>query len=227
MISYEQAAELARTYVDEDPLNSEVELVPIDGHSAVVGDHAYFGYQDRRYLETGDPSFMVVGTGPVRVDLATGECTTLGAVEAAEMDLFETDELALFGPGGWRIVAPELLDAWRAAFDSEPAAADLTVACPGCGAVDLHRWYREDGPLDAVIDGVRAVAHAWRTEWCASCHRCFEDGDSFLPEYWESPYEVPEAYVMKFAPQYVEAARQARRAASPAARPGERLTPPP
>ncbi|NEE59122.1 hypothetical protein G3M55_83130, partial [Streptomyces sp. SID8455] len=73
MISYEQAAELARTYVDEDPLKSEVELVPIDGHSAVVGDHAYFGYQDRRYLETGDPSFMVVGTGPVRVDLVTGE----------------------------------------------------------------------------------------------------------------------------------------------------------
>ncbi|MER6634116.1 hypothetical protein ACIPM5_20775 [Streptomyces microflavus] len=188
MISYEQAAELARTYVDEDPLNSEVELVPIDGHSAVVGDHAYFGYQDRRYLETGDPSFMVVGTGPVRVDLVTGECTTLGAVEAAEMDLFETDELALLGPGGWRIVAPELLDTWRAAFDSEPAAADLTVACPGCGAVDLHRWYREDGPLDAVIDGVR-------------------------PEYWESPYEVPEAYVMKFAPRYVEAARQAKSAA--------------
>ncbi|WP_411116429.1 hypothetical protein [Streptomyces sp. 058-1L] len=86
---------------------------------------------------------------------------------------------------------------------------------------------REDGPLDAVIDGVRAVAHAWRTEWYASCHLCFEDGDSFLPEYWESPYEVPEAYVMKFAPRYVEAARQARRAASPAARPGERLTPPP
>ncbi|MFJ9260254.1 hypothetical protein ACIRP4_08245 [Streptomyces bacillaris] len=214
MISCEQAAELARAYIDEDAHNSAVELVPIDGHSAVVGNYAYFGYQDRRYLETGDPSFMVIGIGPVRVDLVTGACTTLGAVEAAEMDLFEIDEFALLGPGGWRIVPPMLMDTWREAFDQEPCAADLSVACPGCGAVDLHRWYRNDGPLDAVINGVRAVAYAWRTEWCASCHLCCEDGDSFLPEGWESPYEVPEAYEMRFAPRYIEAARQARRAAA-------------
>jgi hypothetical protein len=83
---------------------------------------------------------MAIGIGPVRVDLVTGECRMLGSLEARDLDLFEVDELALLGPGGWRRVPPELLDAWRAAFDAEPALADLTRACPQCGAKDLHRW---------------------------------------------------------------------------------------
>ncbi|MER6105967.1 hypothetical protein ABT115_27655 [Streptomyces sp. NPDC001832] len=99
-----------------------------------------------------------------RVDLTTGECSMLGAVEAREMDLFDVDELALPGPGGWRLLPPELVDAWRAAFDAEPAAPDLSAPCPHCGATDLHRWYRVDGPLDEMFDGVRAVAYGWRTE---------------------------------------------------------------
>jgi hypothetical protein len=28
----------------------------------------------------------------------------------------------------------------------------------------------------------RAVAYGWRTEWCAACHLCYEDGDSFVPD---------------------------------------------
>ncbi|MFE2601403.1 hypothetical protein ACFXCZ_33750 [Streptomyces sp. NPDC059396] len=213
MISLERAAELAQKYVDEDPLNAQVELVPVDDAVAVVGEAAYFGYQDRRYLETGDPSLMVIGIGPVRVDLLTGDCRMLGAVEAMELKLFETDEFALPGPGGWRLVPPELMDAWRAAFDSEPSAADLSPPCPQCGVADLHRWYRVDGPLDETIDGVHAVAYGWRTEWCSSCHLCHEDGDSFVPDYWRSPYDVPDAHEMKFAPRYIEAARQAKLAA--------------
>jgi hypothetical protein len=39
----------------------------------------------------------------------------------------------------------------------------------------------------------RAVAYGWRTEWCAACHLCYEDGDSFVPDYWGSSYDVPEA----------------------------------
>ncbi|MFJ5221065.1 hypothetical protein ACIP98_41290 [Streptomyces sp. NPDC088354] len=38
-------------------------------------------------------------------------------------------------------------------------------------------------PLDEVFDGVRAVAYGWRTEWCAACHLCHEDGDSFVPDF--------------------------------------------
>lgn len=210
MISLEQAAELAQKYVDEDPLNSDVDLIPIEGQGAVVGEAAYFGYQTRSYLETGDPSQMAIGIGPVRVDLVTGECRMLGSLEARDLDLFEVDELALLGPGGWRRVPPELLDAWRAAFDAEPALADLTRACPQCGAKDLHRWYRVDDPLDDTFEGVRAIAYGWLTEWCASCHLCHEDRDTFVPEFWRSPYDVPEAYEMKFAPRYIEAARQAK-----------------
>ncbi|MGW5063466.1 hypothetical protein ACWEQ2_40395 [Streptomyces sp. NPDC004096] len=210
MISLDRAAELAQKYVDEDPLNSEVDLVPVEGYVAVVGEAAYFGYQNRGYLETGDPSQMAIGIGPVRVDLVTGECRMLGSVEASEMDLFDVDELSLPGPGGWRLVPPELMDHWRAAFDTEPSAADLSAACPQCGATDLHRWYRVDDPLDETFDGVHAVAYGWLTEWCASCHLCYQDGDTFVPDFWHSPYDVPEAYEVKFAPRYIEAARQAR-----------------
>jgi hypothetical protein len=208
VISLDRAAELARAYVDEDPLNSAVDLVPIEGRMAVVDDAAYFGFQNRAYLETGDPSRMTVGIGPVRVDLATGECRMLGSAEAADLDRFVTDEYALAGPGGWRLVTPELAEAWRAAFDAEPAASDLTAPCPRCGAADLHRWYRVGDPLDETFDGVRAVAYGWLTEWCASCHLCHEDGDTFVPDFWRSPYDVPEAYGVDFAPRYVEAARQ-------------------
>lgn len=208
MISLDRAAELAQAYVDEDPLNSAVDLVPIEGMMAVVDGAAYFGFQNRAYLETGDPSRMTIGIGPVRVDLATGECRMLGSAEAADLDLFETDEYALAGPGGWRLVTPELAEAWRAAFDAEPAASDLTTPCPRCGATDLHRWYRVGDPLDETFDGVRAVAYGWLTEWCASCHLCREDGDTFVPDFWRSPYDVPEAYGVDFAPRYVEAARQ-------------------
>ncbi|MEU8652287.1 hypothetical protein [Streptomyces sp. NPDC048737] len=215
MISLERAAELARQYVAEDPLNSQVELVPVEGAVAVVGEAVYFGFQNRGYLETGDPSRMTIGIGPVRVDRVTGGCRMLGSVEAGEMDLFDDDELALPGPGGWRLVPPELLDAWRAAFDAEPAAADLSAPCPHCGATGLHRWYRADGPLDETFDGVHAVAYGWRTEWCASCHLCHEDGDSFVPDHWQSPYDVPEAYEMKFAPRHIEAARQRKLTTEP------------
>ncbi|MFJ2898215.1 hypothetical protein ACIO87_25400 [Streptomyces sp. NPDC087218] len=210
MISPERAAELARRYVAADPLNAQVDLVPIEGYVTVVGEAAYFGFQNRAYLETGDPSRMTIGIGPVRVDLTTGECRMLGAVEAEEMNLFDVDELALPGPGGWRLVPPELADAWRAAFAAEPASPDLSAPCPQCGATDLHRWYRTDGPLDEVFDGIRAVAYGWRTEWCASCHLCHEDGDTFVPDYWHSPYDVPEAFEMKFAPRCIEAARRAK-----------------
>lgn len=72
------------------------------------------------------------GSGPVRVDLTTGECSMPGAVEAREMDLFDIDELALPGPGGWRLLPPELVDAWRVAFDAEPAAPDLSVPGRRC-----------------------------------------------------------------------------------------------
>lgn len=209
MISVERAAELARIHVDEDPLNAQVQLVPIEGYVAVVGEAAYFGYQDRRYLETGDPSMMVIGIGPVRVDLNTGACRMMGSLEARELDLFDVDELELVGPGGWRLVPPGLTASWRAVFDAEPAAGDLTGPCPQCAATDLHRWYRVDGPLDEMIDGVHAVAYGWLTEWCASCHLCHEDGDSFVPAHWRSPYDVPDAYAVKFAPRLVEAARQA------------------
>ncbi|UUS33396.1 MULTISPECIES: hypothetical protein [Streptomyces] len=209
MISLERAAELAQQYVTDDPLNAQVDLVPVEGAATVVGGAAYFGFQNRGYLETGDPSQMTIGIGPVRVDLATGECRMLGAVEAKETDLFDVDELALPGPGGWRLVPPGLLAAWRAAFDAEPAAPDLSAPCPHCGARDLHRWYRVDGPLDEEFDGVRAVAYGWRTEWCASCHLSQEDGDTFVPDYWRSPYDVPGAHGMTFSPRLVEAARQA------------------
>ncbi|WP_394438599.1 LIM domain-containing protein [Streptomyces sp. SGAir0957] len=204
----DRAARLAQRYVAEDPLNSEVDLVPVDGAVAVVGEVAYFGFQTRGYLESGDPSQMAIGIGPVQVDLTTGMCAMLGSLEAIELNLFDRDEANLLGPGNWRLVPPDTVDAWRAIFDADRAAPDLTAPCPCCGARELHQWYRVDAPLDDVFDGVHATAYGWRTEWCAACHVCHEDGDSFVPDQWRSPYEVPEAHEMKFAPRYVEAARQ-------------------
>lgn len=148
MISLERAAELAQKYVDEDPLNSEVDLIPIEGYVAVVGEAAYFGYQTRGHLETGDPSQMAIGIGPIRVDLVTGECRMLGSLEAMDMDLFEVDEFELFGPGGWRIVAPEQLDAWRAAFDAE--LLPLPTSHP---------------PVRSVVRRIFTAGTGWKTRW--------------------------------------------------------------
>ncbi|MER5497765.1 hypothetical protein ABT096_11240 [Streptomyces sp. NPDC002561] len=40
-------------------------------------------------------------------------------------------------------------------------------------------------------------------------HLCHEDGDTFVQDCWQSPYDVPEAAEMKFAPHHIEAARRA------------------
>ncbi|MGX2996278.1 hypothetical protein JNUCC64_18700 [Streptomyces sp. JNUCC 64] len=217
MISLEQAAALARTYVAEDPLNSAVDLIHIEGRVAVQDGHAYFGYQNRPYLETGDLSHMTVGIGPVRVDLNTGECKMLGSLQARELNLFDTDGMVLPGPGGWQFVPSGLLDAWRAVFEAEPDASDLSGPCPGCDARDLHRWYRADQAvdeiIDEVIDGVHIVGDGWRIEWCAACH-IYQDDESLIPGSWCSPYDVPDSHVMDvvFA-RPAEAARQAELAA--------------
>ncbi|GGP56089.1 hypothetical protein GCM10010287_04020 [Streptomyces variabilis] len=42
LISLEQAAGFAQKFVDEDPLNSQVDLIPFEGEVAVVGGAAYF-----------------------------------------------------------------------------------------------------------------------------------------------------------------------------------------
>ncbi|MCX2925529.1 hypothetical protein [Streptomyces sp. NEAU-W12] len=76
-----------------------------------LDDAACFGFQDRRHLETGDPSCTPVGIGAVRVDLATGDRTVTGSLRAREMRLFETERLELLGPGGWRLVPPGLVGA--------------------------------------------------------------------------------------------------------------------
>lgn len=45
VISVERAAELARIHVGEDPLNAQVQLVPIEGYVAAVDEAACFAYR--------------------------------------------------------------------------------------------------------------------------------------------------------------------------------------
>jgi hypothetical protein len=91
MLEFEQAAELAQRFLDEEVGPGFPMLLLRDEH-ARVGKELFFDCQSAAYLRSGDLSDMAVGIGCVCVDMETGACRLLGAVESAEMGLFDDDE---------------------------------------------------------------------------------------------------------------------------------------
>lgn len=88
MLDIEQAARLARQFLEEEAGPGEVPLALVEGARAQVGDVFYFDCQSVDYLRSGDFRDMAIGVGYVSVDAETGKCRVLGAVESVELDLF-------------------------------------------------------------------------------------------------------------------------------------------
>ncbi|WP_260333449.1 hypothetical protein [Streptomyces beigongshangae] len=88
MLDREEAAGLAREFLDEKVSHEGMALALVEGECARLGGAFYFDCQSVAHLRSGDPRDMAVGTGYVRVDGETGECRMLGATESARLDLF-------------------------------------------------------------------------------------------------------------------------------------------
>ncbi|MEE1938025.1 hypothetical protein V1L54_01085 [Streptomyces sp. TRM 70361] len=92
MLEFEQAAELAQKFLDEEVGSPDFPMALVRDEHARIGKELFFDCQSAAYLESGDLSDMAIGTGYVCVDLETGACRLLGAVESVQMGLFEDDE---------------------------------------------------------------------------------------------------------------------------------------
>ncbi|MFG3287849.1 YrhB domain-containing protein [Streptomyces sp. NPDC048179] len=88
MLDIEEAARLAQRFLEEETGAGDTPLALVDEERAQIGGLYYFGCQSVAYLSSGDFQDMAIGTGGVFVDAETGMCRVLGAVEAAELDLF-------------------------------------------------------------------------------------------------------------------------------------------
>ncbi|AZQ73513.1 hypothetical protein EKH77_21885 [Streptomyces luteoverticillatus] len=92
MLSFEQAAELARIFLAEKSRYSTLPMDIVEEDHALLDGKIYFDCQSIAYLKSGNPSDMVIGTGYICVDGETGDCRMLGAVESVELNLFEDDD---------------------------------------------------------------------------------------------------------------------------------------
>ncbi|WP_149829495.1 hypothetical protein [Streptomyces tailanensis] len=88
MLDIEQAAMLAQRFLDEEVSHEGMMFALVEGERAQLGSNYYFDCQSVAYLRSGDLRDMAIGTGYVCVDGETGECSMLGAVESARLDLF-------------------------------------------------------------------------------------------------------------------------------------------
>lgn len=85
MIEESEARELAAEFAKGYSLEMEFAIAPEP--PVRRGNVAYLVCQSAEFLRTGNWRDMAVGNGPVAVNLVTGECHMLGAVEATEMEL--------------------------------------------------------------------------------------------------------------------------------------------
>ena len=75
MVNYEQAKDLAHTFINEMyNLGDNDEILIIDEHSQETSDAWVFRYDSRQYLETGNPLFMVQVEFPIYVAKTDGDC---------------------------------------------------------------------------------------------------------------------------------------------------------
>ncbi|MFJ8856777.1 hypothetical protein [Streptomyces sp. NPDC102437] len=88
MPNIEEVAELAAVFLEERVSNESMPIALIEGEHAQVGSEIMFDCQSVAYIRSGDLRDMAIGIGHVAVNTDTGECRLVGAVEAAELDLF-------------------------------------------------------------------------------------------------------------------------------------------
>ncbi|MFG3525846.1 hypothetical protein ACGF8B_03825 [Streptomyces sp. NPDC047917] len=88
MLSIEEAAGLAAAFLGERVSNESMPMALVANEHAQVGGEIMFDCQSVAYIRSGDFRDMAIGIGHVAVNADTGECRLVGAVEAAELDLF-------------------------------------------------------------------------------------------------------------------------------------------
>ncbi|CAM5250903.1 hypothetical protein GCM10010329_07800 [Streptomyces spiroverticillatus] len=83
----ESARERAARFLEAGNRTAEMPLALTDGEPQVRGSVLYFDCQSTAYLRTGNWRDLAIGSGPVAVDLETGECRLTGSMETAELGL--------------------------------------------------------------------------------------------------------------------------------------------
>lgn len=108
----------------------------------------------------------------------------------------------------WTGVPYEYLAEWQRVYQASQESSNLSLPCPICGAVALHRWYQIGNPIDRVIEGRRFIATGALWEWCSSC-RHFEHYSCLVPDWWSCNLEVDVKNLTAF-PTAIEETMKAR-----------------
>lgn len=82
---------------------------------------------------------------------------------------------------------------------------NLSLPCPVCEAVTLHRWYQVGEPIEKIARGQRFVAKGGLWEWCSTC-RTYSHASALVPDWWSSCLDVNEENLTA-EPEAIEQAR--------------------
>jgi hypothetical protein len=87
MIDQAYARSLVEQFLRDSEQFAQVELSILDEFTREYPYGWVFFYQDTRFIETGDPRFMVGGNAPVLVDKKTGALHVLSTSDRLERSL--------------------------------------------------------------------------------------------------------------------------------------------
>lgn len=74
MLDYDQAKERAQQFINEKYVLKNDEIIILDENSDETASFWVFHYDSRKYLETGNPLFMMQVEFPVLVNKEDGSC---------------------------------------------------------------------------------------------------------------------------------------------------------
>jgi hypothetical protein len=108
----------------------------------------------------------------------------------------------------WYGVPDEYRTAWQQVYQESQESLNLSVPCPICNVIALHRWYQIGRLVDQVIDDRKFIATGAVWEWCSSC-RGFEHYSGLVPDWWSCDLEVDDKQLTAL-PTAIESAIEAR-----------------